>query len=101
MKRFILKNIVFFGILFMAVLPPTLLYIKRDVYEDFGYHKNYSWKYNFQGLGISRQKNYFSHLYLTTRLFSEAAGVRSYTPVTSIRKLKIHASFTTPIGLKP
>jgi hypothetical protein len=51
MKRFVIKNIFFFGILLIVVLPPTLLYVERDVYEDFGYHKNYSWKYNFQGLG--------------------------------------------------
>jgi len=101
MKRFILKNIVFFGILFMAALPPTLLYINRDVYEDFGHHKNYSWKYNFQGLGDISTKKLLQSSLPYNSLFSEAAGVPSYTPATSIRKLKIHASFTTPIGLKP
>jgi hypothetical protein len=79
MKRFILKNVVFLGILFMAALPPTLLYINRDVYEDFGYHKNYSWKYNFQGLGdISTKKLIQSSLPYNSFIFGSSRSAELY-----------------------
>ena len=79
MKHFILKNVVFFGILFMAALPPTLLYINRDVYEDFGYHKNYSWKYNFQGLGdISTKKLLQSTLPYNSFIFGSSRSADLY-----------------------
>jgi len=70
---------VFFGILFMAALPPTLLYINRDVYEDFGYHKNYSWKYNFQGLGdISTKKLIQSPLPYNSFIFGSSRSAELY-----------------------
>ena len=79
MKHFILKNIIFFGILFIAVLPPTLLYINRDVYEDFGYHKNYSWKYNFQGLGdISTKKLLQSSIPYNSFIFGSSRSAELY-----------------------
>ncbi|HMI64802.1 MAG TPA: hypothetical protein VK517_02130 [Cyclobacteriaceae bacterium] len=79
MKRFILKNVVFLGILFMTALPPTLLYINRDVYEDFGYHKNYSWKYNFQGLGdIATKKLLQSPLPYNSFIFGSSRSAYLY-----------------------
>src|SRR5688572_29734966 len=79
MKRFILKNLVFFGILFLAALPPTLLYVNQDVYEDFGYHKNYSWKYNFQGLGdIATKKLLQSSLPYNSFIFGSSRSAELY-----------------------
>ncbi|HEU4554910.1 MAG TPA: hypothetical protein VFS25_18820 [Chitinophaga sp.] len=51
MRKFITK------LFFLACIPvllmavPSYLYLKRDVYQDFGRHKNYSWTYSFQQLG--------------------------------------------------
>ncbi len=52
----------------------SILYVKRDVYQDFGKHKNYSWKYFFQSLGdISTKKllqnppNYNSFIFGSSR----------------------------------
>jgi hypothetical protein len=79
MKRFILKNVVFLGILFIAALPLTLLYINRDVYEDFGYHNNYSWKYNFQGLGdIATKKLLQSPLPYNSFIFGSSRSAYLY-----------------------
>lgn len=79
MKRFVLKNVIFFGMLLMAALPPTLLYVSRDAYEDFGYHKNYSWKYNFQGLGdISTKKLLQSSLPYNSFIFGSSRSAELY-----------------------
>lgn len=79
MRRFILKNTVFFGILFMTVLLPTLLYINRDVYQDFGSYKNYSWKYNFKGLGdISTKKLLQSSLPYNSFIFGSSRSAELY-----------------------
>jgi hypothetical protein len=46
--------LIFPAIIFILAL---LIYIKHDVYADFGNHKNYNWKYYFQQLGdISTKK---------------------------------------------
>lgn len=74
MKKFILKILSFCSIPFLIITVITCLYIKRDVYSDFGYHKNYSWKYLFQQLGdISTKKllnsstNYNSFIFGSSR----------------------------------
>src|ERR1041385_3175954 len=79
MKRFIVNTIIFLGILVLAVIPPTVLYIKRDVYCDFGNHKNYSWKYNFQGLGdISTKKLVHSTIPYNSFVFGSSRCVELY-----------------------
>jgi hypothetical protein len=57
MRKFIFKALYFASPLIIIILISSLLYIKRDVYADFGHKKNYSWKYSFQQLGdISTKK---------------------------------------------
>jgi hypothetical protein len=79
MRRFIWNTIKFFGVLFLAGMPPTLLYLKQDVYSDFGYHKNYSWKYNFQGLGdISTKKLLNSSIAYNSFIFGSSRSAELY-----------------------
>src|SRR6185369_17091608 len=79
MKRFVVNTICFFGILLLAVIPPTLLYIERDVYSDFGNYKNYSWKYNFQGLGdISTKKLINSSIAYNSFIFGSSRSAELY-----------------------
>jgi len=79
MKRFILNTIRFFGILLLAAIPPSLLYLKREVYCDFGNHRNYSWKYNFQGLGdISTKKLINSSIPYNSFVFGSSRCVELY-----------------------
>jgi hypothetical protein len=62
-KKFLVKVSVFFGIFFIALLPPTLLYIKADAYRDFKEYENYSWTYSFQGLGDLSTKKLLKSTY--------------------------------------
>jgi hypothetical protein len=57
MNVFLKKFFKFLLYLIIIVAIPSLLYLKRDVYYDFGLKDNYSWKYFFQSLGdISTKK---------------------------------------------
>lgn len=57
MKIFIKRLTYFISIPIIVLAFAIIIYIKRDVYSDFGEHKNYSWKYYFQQLGdISTKK---------------------------------------------
>ncbi len=77
MKKFII-NIAKFILLLSAILAiPTALYVKKDVYADFGIKQNYSWKYFFQSLGdvstkklIHSDKNYNSFIFGSSRACS-------------------------------
>jgi hypothetical protein len=77
MRKFIIRLVFFLSIIFFPIIT---LYIERDVYSDFGYHKNYSWKYFFQQLGdISTKKllnssiNYNSFIFGSSRSTSLSA----------------------------
>ena len=57
MRKFFIRLIYFLCIPVFVLGLFTFFYIKRDVYLDFGYHRNYSWKYYYQSLGdISTKK---------------------------------------------
>ena len=51
MKKLLVNFFSFSIPLFLLLLIPITIYIKRDVYSDFSPKENYSWKYSFQQLG--------------------------------------------------
>ncbi len=78
MRQFLSKCIYFLLPIILIILLPTILYLKRDPYSDFGRKKNYSWKYNFQSLGdISTKKLLHSSINYNSFIFgsSRSAGV--------------------------
>jgi len=77
MKQFIKSIIRISIILLLLVLIPSVLYLQRDVYSDFGEEDNYSWKYFFQQLGdmstkklISSPNKYNSFIFGSSRATS-------------------------------
>jgi len=74
MKNFIINIAKFLLILILIVAVPSIFYLKRDVYSDFGRKNNYSWKYFFQPLGdintkklIATNNNYNSFIFGSSR----------------------------------
>ncbi|MFU8844590.1 MAG: hypothetical protein ACNA7V_12375 [Bacteroidales bacterium] len=63
----------------MIVAIPTFLYIKRDLYYDFGVKDNYSWKYFFQQLGdISTKKLLVSTIDYNGFIFGSSRSTSVY-----------------------
>lgn len=79
MKKFII-NIAKFTVLITAILAiPTALYVKKDVYADFGTRSNYSWKYFFQSLGdISTKKLIHSNRDYNSFIFGSSRACSVY-----------------------
>jgi hypothetical protein len=51
MRKFLRRLLYFSFLPFCFVAIITYLFLKRDVFADYGYHKNYPWIYRYQGLG--------------------------------------------------
>jgi hypothetical protein len=78
-KYFILRFFSFFSFPILIITFIIFLYIKLDVYLDFGYHKNYSWKYHFQQLGdISTKKILKSSINYNSFIFGSSRTVDVY-----------------------
>jgi len=58
MKSFVRTLLLFFAAPGVLVLMLVGLYVKKDVYLDFGPYPNYSWKYYFQQLDDLSTKKY-------------------------------------------
>jgi len=73
MRKFFI-NLVCFSILpFFIIGTFIYFYIKRDVYQDFGTHKNYSWKYYYQPLGdVSTKKLLNSSIQYNSFIFGSS-----------------------------
>lgn len=79
MQQFIIRLSLFLSLPFSIAIFVISLYIKRDVYADFGSHKNYSWKYAFQHLGdISTKKLLNSTIRYDSFIFGSSRSVSLY-----------------------
>ncbi len=79
MRQFLLKSFYFLLPIILIILIPTILYLKRDPYSDFGRKKNYSWKYNFQGLGdMGTKKLLHSSIKYNSFIFGSSRSVGVY-----------------------
>lgn len=103
MKKFILTLIKFLSLPVFIISFVIFFYVKRDVYSDFGYHKNYSWKYTFQQLGdLSTKKLLNSSVKYNSFIFgsSRAVGVYACYLQTKIKDSKFfhYANWAETIG---
>jgi len=63
MKYFIITFVKFISPLLLIITVPTILYLEKDVYSDFGKKDNYSWKYSFEPLGDINTKKLLASSY--------------------------------------
>ncbi len=103
MKKFLKRLITFFIFPVVAIIIFVFLYIKRDVYLDFGHHDNYSWKYSFQQLGdLSTKKLLHAPTKYNSFIFgsSRAVGLLACYLQSKINGSKFfhYANWTEPIG---
>jgi hypothetical protein len=76
MKKFLTGILYFFCPPFFLM---TGLYIKSDVYMDFGKYENYSWKYYYQSLGdISTKKLLSSSVKYNSFIFGSSRATSLY-----------------------
>lgn len=79
MRKFISRVIIFCSFIFLFIAMVFIVYVKRDVYADFGRYKNYSWKYFFQPLGdISTKKLLYSTYRHNSFIFGSSRATSVY-----------------------
>lgn len=79
MKKFLNKLIVFLLLPTLALIAPIYLYVKCDPYFDFGSYPNYSWTYNFQGLGdVNTKKILKSSTHYNSFIFGSSRSTSVY-----------------------